>query len=942
MRPATSPAAEPLGGEAEESEAEEAPCGADAAGEADDAASSRCSRQRTLGDSDRQSEVGAEGWPFDGNFSGDPHPRLSTNFDVLRRLDQVKTEVFEAVAEQAQLIVRLLQEDHRKLSEQIGGIHRTLRLRHDLSGPHETTESTQCSGRLPCVPPLQSPGPVQRSLDSLCDVGSEPPTMPRRGCSRSGEAAALDAGRRSNNSFGGEERATCEEQVRSKMCRISVASSGSLPLSEQSGGEPRNWRSSDTFEDNMGDDRATEDGTQCATTEQETGSERASWQQLQRERRRQQLHEQAQQQRRKPQQQLHARAPRPPYLPSTRAGGSSFHSSGDSTAGDGQPYERVTGGQGWEERPTLNSNISSMPKVHSIGGLDDFLTDALFEQHGLAPSRNSFGNRRVERVSSNGGRPSFGSNPARPSFGNSIGGSLNQVKSLFWKGGTARPSVPQGFDDIGGSQGSQDAVTVGRSAPDLSTARPSLPKTLKVNLSRVRPDDGPVDASPGGSDFSGSDNIGCSDGSGSAVEDFVGGGRSPQENLTIASVARFARRATGAMTSSVSSMDALRMEHEDRLVARAEGLLDSEGAAGELAESQYSGKRPLPCIVLAASGIIPFGRGTAWWLWGQFVLLAVASLTCGIVMLAREGNETRTRTLYWHLTAGCVSVGGFLALIFLRWQHIQDLLGPRKRPLELYASAFGFLDSWHLVSSRRFSVVLSLWILSSLSQVVMNLRFGCPQAHEPSLAACAINFVGTGILCCAFYCMLHICCGLELAIDHYCIRFFENQNLAKGIVEWNVLQAMLRRAAHTVEGAFVAASTGVLGVVVLTSVEIFNMFNDASGRTWMKGNVAEDGMCMGLWAGWVLPPTALVFYSVFRAAAVTEQANRVPALVNSWMLTGQQIDQDKQYVVQYIIHSAAGFYVKGVRLNATWALKLSYLFGVLLFSLLTQSVLKGG
>lgn len=88
------------------------------------------------------------------------------------------------------------------------------------------------------------------------------------------------------------------------------------------------------------------------------------------------------------------------------------------------------------------------------------------------------------------------------------------------------------------------------------------------------------------------------------------------------------------------------------------------------------------------------------------------------------------------------------------------------------------------------------------------------------------------------------------------------------------------------EGAFVAASTGVLGVVVLTSVEIFNMFNDASGRTWMKGNVAEDGMCMGLWAGWVLPPTALVFYSVFRAAAVTEQANRVPALADVGYIRG--------------------------------------------------------
>lgn len=44
--------------------------------------------------------------------------------------------------------------------------------------------------------------------------------------------------------------------------------------------------------------------------------------------------------------------------------------------------------------------------------------------------------------------------------------------------------------------------------------------------------------------------------------------------------------------------------------------------------------------------------------------------------------------------------------------------------------------------------------------------------------------------------------------------------------------------------------------------------------------------------------------------------------------------------MQYVMHSVAGFHIKGVRLNALWALKLLYLFGVLVFSLLTQSASK--
>merc|ERR1719361_3161977 len=96
---------------------------------------------------------------------------------------------------------------------------------------------------------------------------------------------------------------------------------------------------------------------------------------------------------------------------------------------------------------------------------------------------------------------------------------------------------------------------------------------------------------------------------------------------------------------------------------------------------------------------------------------------------------------------------------------------------------------------------------------------------------------------------------------------------------------------------------------------------------------AETGLiCTALWC-------ILVLYMVFRAAAVTEKCSRVPALVNSWMMEERPFDEGRQYVVQYITNGAAGFYVKGVRLTAFMATKLAYFFGIIMFTVVSQSIL---
>mmetsp|Transcript_20272 Transcript_20272/g.58790 ORF Transcript_20272/g.58790 Transcript_20272/m.58790 type:complete len:917 (+) Transcript_20272:33-2783(+) len=607
-----------------------------------------------------------------------------------------------------------------------------------------------------------------------------------------------------------------------------------------------------------------------------------------------------------------------------------------------------------DERRTANSNFSvSAATVRNIRHLDDLVTDNIFEMHGLVPCPRT----------SNGSRTSFGDNRLRAdstgnSLGNSAGNALNSMRTLFWgrlqSASTSKLekwSASENADAVGSSNGgavgsstsgaleghdggsdarvdarSSDAATIGRSSdrrtPTSDRRTPPVKFPSDAAPAALYPPNTVEEAMYGNSAGLDSEDDYESD-TGSAV-DF----NDDQQAASSGS-----SRYLPAMHPVYTNMDDLRRAQEASLIAAHINFQEARDA--QIVEEDR--KRPLPMLALSLSGIIPRNAGWLWWLYAKLALLAQAALIMFMVMITVRVNEGDE--LYFCLTTACIGFGGFGGMVFLKLRHINNLLGPYKRPLELYAANFAFLSGWRIISVKHLSLVMGLWCLSTLSHMIMNLHLECPQAGASSLRSCGINCAVVGIVCMVFYCKLHICGGMELAIDYYCMRVFDNRVLVKGIVEWNVLQALLRRAAHTVEASFFSVSTGILGVVILTFLKILEMFGGgASGG--FNGLTTNEALCLTFWPGWLVPPGALVFYFVFSAAAITEKCNRVPALVNSCMLTGEEIDHQKQYVVQYIMHSAAGWYVQGVRLNATWALKMMYFFGVMLFSLLTQSVLK--
>ena len=76
-----------------------------------------------------------------------------------------------------------------------------------------------------------------------------------------------------------------------------------------------------------------------------------------------------------------------------------------------------------------------------------------------------------------------------------------------------------------------------------------------------------------------------------------------------------------------------------------------------------------------------------------------------------------------------------------------------------------------------------------------------------------------------------------------------------------------------------------------------------------------------------------------RAAAVTEKANRVAPLVNSWKFHGEgdgMLSHGRQYAVQYIMQSRAGFYLGAAQLTFPHVQQIVYYFAAISFALFSR------
>lgn len=363
------------------------------------------------------------------------------------------------------------------------------------------------------------------------------------------------------------------------------------------------------------------------------------------------------------------------------------------------------------------------------------------------------------------------------------------------------------------------------------------------------------------------------------------------------------------------SLDELRTNHDAHVTAGR-----SFGAHEEIDVDSRGGLPPIAGCWLALAGILRWRWSWLWVWWLVVMCFAAASV------------------LIWFSTGGFVEADVmvtticFLASVAVSiWLlgDVEDFLSDPGHGLDFYAWNAGFIQEWRKKSRRRLmeacSCLLLMWVLRCLIFSQIN-----PSAHDLLLS---ISFcVASGGFMAMAYLELHVLSGLELAIDSFSVNFFRVMDVKEALADWNVLQAMLRHISAKL-------STSLLPLGCACGASILYLIESSLLRPDVEGGF--DFILQNLWC---LPPNCFFLYTLMRAAAVTEKASRVSPLVNSWNFENidgpddlpDWMDLERQYLVQYIIQSEAGFYIQGVRLRFFQVSKMCYYLGAILFAVVSQ------
>jgi len=342
-----------------------------------------------------------------------------------------------------------------------------------------------------------------------------------------------------------------------------------------------------------------------------------------------------------------------------------------------------------------------------------------------------------------------------------------------------------------------------------------------------------------------------------------------------------------------------------------------------------------PLYLFRLFGILPFR-------WGPFSKVysgAVLVLACVLVICCAYLGSLPQHGLQELVPATCQALASLLALLSLHASGVHDLLGHPAAILDDFATRLGFKDQWHHLSIQQFLLVVLALACMLSGRILLLVDPACHghSAHDDGViyayvdVLCAI--IASCLMAVLMYLQLHVSSALEISVETFCHRLMSTQDLTMGTEEWNLLQAVLRKVASIVDGCFCILSALNLAVFVFTGVQTIQ---GGDPQTQISCR------CTAWWYNWMMPPWLLTLYMFHRAASVTGQCSLVPSMVNSWISreSGDGVDYKTHFAVQYILHSAAGFYVKGVRVTTYMTMKVIYVLGVVTFTLISKSMLR--
>lgn len=594
-------------------------------------------------------------------------------------------------------------------------------------------------------------------------------------------------------------------------------------------------------------------------------------------------------------------------------------SSMQSKQGRQHPKMRSAGLLGASEGPRRESTLQHLPHMIGLRSLQDSLASELFKASHLVPSPAS------SDASMKATRPSFKSIPTKPlsPIGTLGLAQIISANTNLQNSSSRSASKTESSSSEKGSETTQDAVADVVCGPRSNFSAPEQ-TTFSSLLSAVGEYDHVSAMHDTGTD---------------------------EENKTEKEHEDRQQRKTSIVSIDSSSFTAktakevrqLNQKELTKSIGRrsllSEGAWSSESSTGSnryLSENLSapprdcaSNKLPLGSMISAAllrvCGVLPWSERLIWfsalYFWSLVLLALLGTAIC--VHQVFETSCNHSMSCLHRLSDTTFSVGALCVLLLCR--AFQREFNDCTALIVSYAEMRGFLRHWAEMSRRDTMLSLMVWVFIVLERAWIMRRQD--DSYDDSSAKwisilhiCTFAFAN-GLLMMFVHFVLYVARCLSIMVDAFCCQFVAFPDFTDAVAEWNVLQAVIRKSCETIQCCFFTLQ-------VTTSVAaLLNVVDITRQRSYDAVFFLE-----------MLPWVLIVFVVVrmcFCAGGVTDKCARVPSLVNSLNL-GTDLDRDRLYVVEYIAHSQAGFYIFEVRLTSATVLKIFYLNCVVALALATR------
>jgi len=245
------------------------------------------------------------------------------------------------------------------------------------------------------------------------------------------------------------------------------------------------------------------------------------------------------------------------------------------------------------------------------------------------------------------------------------------------------------------------------------------------------------------------------------------------------------------------------------------------------------------------------------------------------------------------------------------------VIGCAQPLLEIHASKCFFLREWELDGVRGIAVHAFFCTIITVSNITVGIMLDQQRLPWLCLTSC-----GVCMLMMIVQCLSHILTFLDILVNSFVDRLLTSRDYKAAVDSWNVVQGLLHFVSHTVEPSLIVLQIAVALTASVCLLRLSIMLREISskpvaGDFFLKACTHNMHRHIVAYLN-IIVVSACSLRVLMKAANVTETCSRLPSLVNSFVFkSGTDMDQDRQYLVQYIVHSSAGIYLKGIRLSAS-------------------------